>query len=259
MGMTHNSTTKGPAMNAISYCRVSTDAQAKSGAGLSAQQAAIESYAAANGLTITEAFVDAGVSGAAPIAQRVGLVAAVAAITKGTVLLIAKRDRLGRDQLTTLGIERAIQKKGGSIVSADGIANGTAAADQFMRSILDAAAAFELSLIKSRTLAAVDAKRKKGQRLGEIPFGYELGSDGLLVEVAAEQNVIAKIMQCRAAGLSLRAIAKILDSAGHPTKKGISTQCTKHNSTGKVRQGRSGHWSHLVVRAILARQAGLSA
>ena len=130
-------------MNAISYCRVSTDAQAKSGAGLDAQKAAIESYAAANGLTITAAFVDAGVSGAAPIAQRVGLVAAVAAITKGTVLLIAKRDRLGRDQLTTLGIERAIQKKGGSIVSADGIANGTAAADQFMRSILDAAAAFE--------------------------------------------------------------------------------------------------------------------
>ena len=98
-------------MNAISYCRVSTDAQAKSGAGLDAQKAAIESYAAANGLNITAAFVDAGVSGAAPIAQRVGLVAAVAAITKGTVLLIAKRDRLGRDQLTTLGIERAIQKR----------------------------------------------------------------------------------------------------------------------------------------------------
>ena len=37
-------------MNAISYCRVSTDAQAKSGAGLDAQKSAIESYAAANGL-----------------------------------------------------------------------------------------------------------------------------------------------------------------------------------------------------------------
>ena len=158
--------------NAISYIRVSTEKQAKSGAGLDAQKAAIEKFAAANGFTIIASHIDAGISGAAPIEQRTGLLAAVAAITKGTVLLIAKRDRLGRDQLTTLGIERAIQKKGGSIVSADGIANGTAAADQFMRSILDAAAAFELSLIKARTLAAVDAKRQKGQRIGEVPFGY---------------------------------------------------------------------------------------
>ena len=245
-------------MNAIAYCRVSTEKQAKSGAGLDAQKAAIESYAAKNGLTITATLVDAGISGASPIEQRLGLVAAVAAITKGTVLLIAKRDRLGRDQLTTLGIERAIQKKGGSIVSADGIANGSAAADQFMRSILDAAAAFELSLIKARTLAAVDAKRQKGQRIGEVPFGYEVAADGLLVEVASEQLVIAKIMSCRAAGLSLRAIAQELDSQSIPTKKGIGTKCTKPNAQGKVRQPRCGLWSHRIVRLIIARQAALA-
>ena len=256
--MTRNANTKGITMNAIAYCRVSTEKQAKSGAGLDAQKAAIESYAAKNGLTITATLVDAGVSGASPIEQRLGLVAAVAAITKGTVLLIAKRDRLGRDQLTTLGIERAIQKKGGSIVSADGIANGSAAADQFMRSILDAAAAFELSLIKARTLAAVDAKRQKGQRIGEVPFGYEVAADGLLVEVASEQLVIAKIMACRAAGLSLRAIAQELDSQSIPTKKGIGTKCTKPNAQGKVRQPRSGLWSHRIVRLIIARQAALA-
>ena len=253
--MTHSTTTKELTMkNAISYIRVSTEKQAKSGAGLDAQQAAIEKYAAANGFTIIASHIDAGISGAAPIEQRTGLVAAVASITKGTVLLIAKRDRLGRDQLTTLGIERAIQKKGGSIVSADGIANGTAAADQFMRSILDAAAAFELSLIKARTLAAVDAKRKKGQRIGEVPFGYEVGTNGLLVEVPAEQLVIAKIMDCRASGLSLRAIASILDAANVPTKKGKGTKCTKPNAQGKVRAPRSGLWSHRIVRLIIARQ-----
>jgi site-specific DNA recombinase len=255
MSMTSNTTTKGLTMkNAISYIRVSTEKQAKSGAGLDAQKAAIEKYAAANGFTIIASHIDAGISGASPIEQRTGLVAAVAAITKGTVLLIAKRDRLGRDQLTTLGIERAIQKKGGSIVSADGIANGTAAADQFMRSILDAAAAFELSLIKARTLAAVDAKRQKGQRIGEIPFGFSVGPDGLLIEVAAEQLVIQKIMACRSAGMSLRAIASVLDSESIPTKKGIGTKCTKPNSQGKVRAPRSGLWSHRIVRLIIARQ-----
>ena len=246
-------------MHIISYCRVSTEKQAQSGAGLDGQKAAIDGYAAANGFTITAAFVDAGVSGAAPIEQRLGLVAAVASMTKGSILLIAKRDRLGRDQLTTLGIERAIQKKGGAIISADGIANGSAAADQFMRSILDAAAAFELSLIKARTLAAVAAKRRKGQRIGEVPFGFAVAADGLLIEVAAEQLVIGRIMACRAAGLSLRAIASVLDSESIPTKKGSSSTCTRPNSAGKIRRPRSGRWSHLVIRSIIGRQAALSA
>jgi len=103
------------------------------------------------------------------------------------------------------------------------------------------------------TQQALDARRKKGQICGALPFGYELGSDGLLIEIPHEQIVIKKILNWRDSGASLRAIAQQLDAELIPTKKGVSTQCTKHNSTGKVRQGRSGHWSHLVVRAILAR------
>ena len=103
------------------------------------------------------------------------------------------------------------------------------------------------------TKQALDARRKKGQLIGQLPFGYELGSDGLLVEIPHEQIVIKKILNWRDSGASLRAIAQQLDAELIPTKKGSSTQCTKPNSQGQVRQPRSGHWSHLVVRAILAR------
>ena len=232
-------------MEAIAYFRVSTDQQAKSGAGLEAQKNSVESYAKKNNITITESFSDEGISGAASIENRPGLIAAVSRITKGMVLLIAKRDRLGRDQLVTLGIERAIQKKGGSILSADGIANGVEASDQFMRSILDAAAAFELSLIKARTLAAMEAKRKNNQRIGEIPFGYSVNENGLLIPVEAEQTVIQKILEYRGKGFSLRAIAKVLDQSNIPTKKTLKCENQK--------------WSPSTVRSILKRQKVLAA
>ena len=66
------------------------------------------------------------------------------------------------------------------------------------------------------------------------------GDDQLLVEDAAEQNVLAKIMACRAAGMSLRAIAAILTGAGIVTKKGRAT------------------WTHTTVASILERAAALA-
>jgi len=243
--MRNNTTARLNTMKAITYFRVSTDQQAKSGAGLEAQKNLVESYAKKNNITITESFSDEGISGAASIENRPGLIAAVSSITKGMVLLIAKRDRLGRDQLVTLGIERAIQKKGGTILSADGIANGVAASDQFMRSILDAAAAFELSLIKARTLAAMAVKRKNNQRIGGIPFGYSVNENGLLIPIQEEQLVIQKILEYREKGFSFRAIAEMLDEQNIPTKKTLKCENQK--------------WAHQTVRSILKRQKVLAA
>jgi DNA-binding transcriptional MerR regulator len=45
---------------------------------------------------------------------------------------------------------------------------------------------------------------------GRLPFGWRRAEDGRRVKDAAEQNVLAKIMACRAAGMSLRQIAAIL-------------------------------------------------
>ena len=227
--------------NAIGYVRVSTDTQAESGAGLAAQRQAIEAFAKANGLTITAWHEDAGISGAAGIEDRPGLMAALAGLRRGDVLLVAKRDRIARDTLTAMTIERTVAKRKASIMSADGIGNGDGAADAFMRSIMDAAAAFERGLIRQRTRAALAAKRRAGERTGQIPFGWSLGEDGRLVEVAAEQKVLADILACRAAGMSLRQIAVILTEANVPTKSGTTA------------------WSHNTIDSILKRAAALAA
>jgi DNA invertase Pin-like site-specific DNA recombinase len=210
-------------MAAISYTRVSTNDQADSGAGLAAQRAAIEVFASRQGLTITAAHEDAGISGAAGLEDRPGLMAAVAQLRRGDVLLIAKRDRLGRDQMAVLMIERAVAKRGAAVMSADGIGNADDPGSVFMKQIVDAAAVYERGLIKARTKAAMAAKRSAGHRIGEVPFGWQLADDGRLVEHEAEQLVLQRIKECRAAGMSLRAIAAILMKAGVATKKGRTT------------------------------------
>jgi DNA invertase Pin-like site-specific DNA recombinase len=228
-------------MNAIAYIRVSSEQQVESGAGLAAQRQAIEAFAKRNGLTITAWHEDAAVSGAAAIEDRPGLMAALAGLRRGDALVIAKRDRIARDTLMALTIERTVTKRKASILSADGVGNGTGAADEFMRSIMDAAAAFERGLIRQRTRAAMSAKRKAGERTGEVPFGWNLGADGRLVEDAAEQKVLADIVACRNAGMSLRRIASILTDANVPTKKGSAT------------------WNHNTIASILTRAAALAA
>ena len=226
-------------MKAIAYLRVSTDRQGDSGAGLAAQRASITAYAAQNNITILR-FEQDILSGSKSIEHRLGLASAIAGIQKGDALLIAKRDRLGRDQFLSMSLERLVQKKGGSILSADGLGNGDSAGDKFLKSILDAASSFERDLIRARTKAAMQAKRLAGDLIGKIPFGYK-SIDGKLIADASEQAVIAKIVDARNAGASLREIAAVLTAASTPTKSG-----------GTV-------WIHSSITSILKRQAQLAA
>lgn len=229
-------------MAAIGYIRVSSEQQAESGAGLAAQKAAIEAFARKNDLDLTAIHADEAISGAAGLDDRPGLAAAIGSLRRGDVLVIPKRDRLGRDMMAVLTIERAVQKRGATILSADGVGNGEEAADKFMKTVIDAAAAFERDLIRARTKAALAAKRKAGQRTGHIPFGYRLADDGVhLTPVPAEQKVIEQITSLHESGMSLRQIAKILNDAATATKQ-----------AGKG-------WQATTVRRVIRRQAALVA
>lgn len=228
-------------MNVTIYNRVSTDEQAATGLGLAAQVAACEAFAAKAGHSITAVFTDAGISGAAGLEDRPGLMAAIAGLRRGDALVIAKRCRLGRDQMAILMIEKAVSRKGASILSADGIGNADDPASQFMKNVIDAASVYERGLIRSRTKAALAAKRRAGELAGEVPFGWMADDNGCLIEVADEQNVLRLIGELRDSGVSLRRIAAILTEAGHRTKKGNVT------------------WTHTSVKSILDRQAALAA
>lgn len=207
---------------AIAYRRVSTAEQAGSGLGLDAQQAAIAAGAARLGLPLADTFIDTGISGGLPLEQRPGLLAALDAIGKGDVLIVAKRDRLGRDVLNVAMFERLAERKGARIVSAAG--EGTDTNDptsRLMRQIVDCFAEYERAIIRARTRAALAVKKARGERVGGIPFGYQLAGDGRTLEPHAdEQRALGLLRELRAAGYSFRAVADELNRQGFRSRTG---------------------------------------
>lgn len=205
---------------AVAYRRVSTEEQAQSGLGLDAQTAAIEAAAQRAGLTVRTIFTDAGVSGGAAMDRRPELVAALAALQRGDVLLIAKRDRLARDLINGALIEATVKRKRARIVSAAG--EGTDSDDpsaQLQRMMIDAFATYERLVIKARTSAALRAKAERGERNSRhAPYGYHFTEHDRLEEDQPERNVIAVMHDCAAAGFSHGDIARELNRLGRLTR-----------------------------------------
>jgi DNA invertase Pin-like site-specific DNA recombinase len=209
--------------HAIAYVRVSTDAQADSGLGLDAQRGATEQAATRLGLTITATYTDAGLSGSKGIEDRPGLLDAVNALKRGDVLLVAKRDRVGRDVVAVALIERLIARKGAKVLSAAG--EGTDSDDPtglLMRRIVDAFGEYERLIIGARTKAALRSKRAQGLRAGNVPYGFTADAEGRLHPHSDEQRTLAAIESHRASGLSLRAVAGELNRAGLHTRSGAA-------------------------------------
>jgi DNA invertase Pin-like site-specific DNA recombinase len=72
---------------------------------------------------------------------------------------------------------------------------------------MDAAAAYERSIIRARTKAALGVKKARGEYVGNPPFGFEVGQDGKTLRVnQREASIAAELRQMRAANLSYRQI-----------------------------------------------------
>lgn len=198
--------------NVYAYLRISSGRQ--DSIGLIAQLDACEKWVLSRGLLIRQVFVDKGVSGAAELSKRPSLLQLLSLIRKNDVLLIAKWDRIGREELSVAAIESAVKERGAHIVSAAG--EGTDERDELssfvQRRIAKFFAEYERIIIRLRTRQALQAKRERRERIGHIPFGFRLASDGIhLEEDPQEQKILQEILALRAQGLSVRNIAKELN------------------------------------------------
>lgn len=237
------------AATGIGYLRVSTQDQADSGLGLDAQRAAIESWSAKNGVPIVAWFQDQGVSGSVPMGERTAGGMAVAAVRRGMQLVVAKRDRLGRDSLQVQLVERELQKRGARLVSAAG--EGTEADDPtsvFLRRTLDAVGELERGMIRARTRAALHEKAKRGERFTRhAPTGFRWEGDRLQAD-DAELRVLAAVAEAMACGcgMSLRCIAAKLEEQGLTSRSGKAFTAT----AVRRMQARlaAGSWLQAVVR-----------
>lgn len=187
--------------NAVGLIRVSTDKQASAGNGAAAQRMALEDYAKKQGLLLKEVVVEAGISGGLSLEKREGLLKAVSLLGKGDVLLISKYDRLTRDLLQLLTIERLVNRKGASIIATSNVgASGDDPSAKLMRSLLGAVASFEKEIIGIRTKEAVDARIRAGKYVGGlVPFGLMKDENKNLIPNPDEVAVLHLIQELRSA------------------------------------------------------------
>ncbi len=230
-------------MNAIGYIRCSTQEQADSGLGLTAQAERIRAYCTMKKLVLVEIIDDPGVSGGKPLADREGGKQLLEAIKKrkADAVVMLRLDRMFRnagDCLTTVekwekaGVALHVVDLGGNAIDT------TSAAGRFMLVVLAGAAEMERNLIRERTKSALAVKRNNGQRTGSVPFGFDLDDDGTtLVPNPAEQQTSQDIQSMRDNGLSFPKIAEALTAQGIPTKQG------------------NGRWNQATIRSILKRKA----
>ena len=228
------------ALKVVGYVRVSTEEQAVDGVSLAAQRAKLVAYASLYDLDLVEIVEDAGES--AKTLNRDGLRTALGLIDAGRAdgLLIAKLDRLSRSVVdwNTLIEGYFGERAGKQLFSvADSIDTRTAAG-RMVLNILMVVSQWEVEVISERTSAALQFKRSKNERVGTVPYGYDLAADGVaLVANEQEQRVLVLIAGLRADGLSLRKVAAEL------TRKEIAT---KEGGT---------KWSHTTVQRIVQRSA----
>jgi DNA invertase Pin-like site-specific DNA recombinase len=192
------------ATKAVAYIRVSTDEQHL---GPEAQLAAIELWASRQGVTVVAVHRDLGVSGATPLADCSGLMAALEdlRVHAAGLLVVAKRDRLARDVMKSAMAEARAEALGARIVSTAGEGDGTDPAAKLMRTIIDAFAEYERLIIGARTKAALAVKKTKAERIGGIPYGFS-DVDGKLVPNEDEQRVINHAKYLSSQGQSMRGI-----------------------------------------------------
>ena len=97
------------------YCRVSTTRQADEGESLDVQQRQIEGYAHMQGLALDRVFIERGVSGAKPLAERPEGAALLALLKPGDAVITPKLDRMFRSALDALDVLGRLKAGGVSL------------------------------------------------------------------------------------------------------------------------------------------------
>jgi DNA invertase Pin-like site-specific DNA recombinase len=209
----------------ISYLRVSTDKQGRSGLGLEAQRAAVESYLNGGRWTLAAEYLEAE---SGKRSDRPKLAKALAhAKAIGATLVFAKLDRLTRN----VDLLRALVASAVDLVFCDLPHVPPGAMGRFLLTQMASVAELEAGLISERTKAALAAAKARGVKLGNpngarALRGKQTGNAHAVAAVKANAerragNLVAIVNDIRSQGLtSVRAIAAELNARGVLTPRG---------------------------------------
>ncbi len=217
----------------VSYLRVSTSQQGRSGLGLEAQRDALVRFAETEGFEIVREYVEVETGkGSDALERRPQLAAALAEARRlRCPVAVAKLDRLSRDVHFISGL---MAHRVAFLVAELG-----PDVDPFILHLFAALAEKERALISVRTKAALKAAKARGVRLGNPRLDVARDKAIARVTTNADQqasNVWPIIRDIQRAGATtLRQIADALNARGITTPRG-------------------GKWYATSVKNALARQ-----
>jgi DNA invertase Pin-like site-specific DNA recombinase len=195
----------------ITYLRVSTEGQGRSGLGLEAQRTYIKGFLAIHGGEEIAEYVE--VESGSKDARPLLLAAQAHAKRERCAVVVAKLDRLSRDAYYILGL---MKHKVRFVVAELG-----PDVDPFMLHIYAAMAEKERAMISARTKAALQAARARGVKLGGFRDAAGPAATAAAVRRNADARAIA--LELQGAGVTLVAIAAQLQAKGIKAPRGGSS------------------------------------
>jgi DNA invertase Pin-like site-specific DNA recombinase len=213
----------------VSYLRVSTARQGRSGLGLEAQRKAVEDYLDGGNWQLVKQFVEveSGKKADRPQLEKAFQLCRLLSAK----LVIAKLDRLSRDACFLLGLEKA---------GVDFVAVDMPHANRLTVGIMALIAEDEGRRISERTKAALAAARRRGVKLG--------GDRG--ARLTAKQRAMGRAAweaKARARAADIAPIVKELQASGAVTLKAIADGL---NDRG-IPAARGGQWRITQVVRLL--------
>lgn len=212
---------KGNPMKAVGYIRVSKASQAEDGVSLAAQREKIEAYARLHDLDLVQVLADEGISGKRSD-NRPGLQEALRlACRHKATLVFYSLTRLARSTRDCIDIFESVSKCGAHLASVTEKFDTSSGMGEFLFTLMAALGQLERKQIGERTKLGMDYKRRRGERIGRVPFGQRVADDGVkLIPEPKEQSTLAIMRRMRTGGKSYAFIAAELNRQELPAKAG---------------------------------------
>ena len=208
-------------MRAILYVRVSTDKQAKNGLSLEAQDAKLKAMATVRGDEIVDIVVDEESAKTGSL-KREGVQRLLKMVKAGEVdaVIVCKLDRLTRSLRDLSDLLEVFDKHNVALVSVAESLDTRSASGRLVLNIMTAVSQWEREAIGERTKAIMDFKRSRGERLGNIPYGYMDDGGGMLIENHDEQRILKSVLSMNDSRIPDTEVARRLNRDGLRTRSG---------------------------------------
>lgn len=226
----------------VSYLRVSTKEQGRSGLGLDAQRAAVAAHVAREGGEVAREFIEVESGKKSDRPQLAQALAHCRAL--GARLVVAKIDRLARNVHFVSGL----MESGVDFVAAD-----MPSVNRMTIHILAAVAEEEARAISKRTKDALAAAKARGQKLGGVRHRKDTGATVMtLTSETRSKAAGARAAKAKTAASNLLPlIMEIRTGLGEEASLGaIARRLTEMKA--KTPSGKSTAWTAVQVQRLLA-------